>query len=165
MPSKLPVICMRNIQMLYVLLFDPEIIAVFVMQQWLTATQLIRFFALLVAFWTCPLSMLSNPKSPIVQLWKSLYYAVLWLLELSRWCSGKESACQGRRRERLGFDPWVGMIPLDPSPWLEMATHSGILAWKIPWTEEPDGLQSRGSQKSQTQLSNWTYTHTLWLSA
>ena len=28
----------------------------------------------------------------------------------------------------------------------EMATHSSILAWKIPWTEEPDGLQSRGSQ-------------------
>ena len=28
----------------------------------------------------------------------------------------------------------------------EMATHSSILAWKIPWTEEPDGLQSMGSQ-------------------
>ena len=31
----------------------------------------------------------------------------------------------------------------------EMATHSSILAWKIPWTEEPGGLQSTGSQ-SQT---------------
>ena len=30
-----------------------------------------------------------------------------------------------------------------------MATHSSILAWKIPWTEEPGGLQSMGSQKSQ----------------
>ena len=29
----------------------------------------------------------------------------------------------------------------------EMATHSSILAWKIPWTEEPDGLQSIGSQR------------------
>ena len=28
-----------------------------------------------------------------------------------------------------------------------MATHSSILAWKIPWTEEPDGLQSMGSQR------------------
>ena len=28
----------------------------------------------------------------------------------------------------------------------EMATHSGILVWKIPWTEEPRGLQSKGSQ-------------------
>ena len=31
----------------------------------------------------------------------------------------------------------------------EMATHSSILAWEIPWTEEPGGLQSTGSQ-SQT---------------
>ena len=34
----------------------------------------------------------------------------------------------------------------------EMATHSCILAWKIPWTEEPGGLQSRQLQNSQTQL-------------
>ena len=34
-----------------------------------------------------------------------------------------------------------------------MATHSSILAWEIPWTEEPGGLQFMGSQ-SQTQLSN-----------
>ena len=32
----------------------------------------------------------------------------------------------------------------------EMATHSNILAWEIPWTEEPDGLESMGSQKSVT---------------
>ena len=36
----------------------------------------------------------------------------------------------------------------------EMPTHSRILAWKIPWTEESVGLQSMGSQKSQTQLSD-----------
>ena len=29
----------------------------------------------------------------------------------------------------------------------EMATHSSILAWESPWTEEPDGLQSMGSQR------------------
>ena len=29
----------------------------------------------------------------------------------------------------------------------EMVTHSSILAWKVPWTEEPGGLQSIGSQK------------------
>ena len=34
----------------------------------------------------------------------------------------------------------------------EVATHSSILAWEIPQTEEPGGLQSMGSQKSQTQL-------------
>ena len=31
-----------------------------------------------------------------------------------------------------------------------MATHSSILAWKVPWTEEPDGLQSTGLQVSDT---------------
>ena len=36
----------------------------------------------------------------------------------------------------------------------EMATHSSILAWKIPLTEEPGGLQSMGSEKSLIQLSN-----------
>ena len=30
---------------------------------------------------------------------------------------------------------------------VEMATHSSILAWRIPWTEEPGGLQSPGSQR------------------
>ena len=40
--------------------------------------------------------------------------------------------------------------PLDK----EMATHSYILAWEIPWTEEPGGLQSMGSQKSWTRLGN-----------
>ena len=37
---------------------------------------------------------------------------------------------------------------------MEMATHSSILAWRISCTEEPGKLQSMGSQKSQTQLSN-----------
>ena len=36
----------------------------------------------------------------------------------------------------------------------EMATHSSILAWKIPWMEEPGGLQFMGVTKSRTQLSN-----------
>ena len=34
-----------------------------------------------------------------------------------------------------------------------MAIHPSILAWKIPWTEEPSGLQSTGSQRIQTRLS------------
>ena len=48
----------------------------------------------------------------------------------------------------------VGSIPgLGRSLEEEMATHSRILAWRIPWTEELGELQSMGSQ-SQTQLSN-----------
>ena len=39
----------------------------------------------------------------------------------------------------------------------KMATHSSILAWKIPWTKEPGGLQCMGSE-SQIWLSEWAYT-------
>ena len=35
---------------------------------------------------------------------------------------------------------------------LEMATHSSILAWEIPWTEEPGGLKSMGSQRDGQDL-------------
>ena len=41
----------------------------------------------------------------------------------------------------------------------EMATHSNILAWKIPWTEDPGGQQSMAA-KSWTRLSIYTHTHT-----
>ena len=39
----------------------------------------------------------------------------------------------------------VGKIPLEKG----IATHSSILAWRIPWTEEPGGLQSTGSQRGE----------------
>ena len=37
-----------------------------------------------------------------------------------------------------------------------MATHSSILAWEIPWTEEPGGLQSMGSQRVEHNLATKT---------
>ena len=50
-------------------------------------------------------------------------------------------AMQETRVQFLGWED-----PLEK----EMATHSSILAWRIPWTEEPGGLQSMGSQESDT---------------
>ena len=42
-----------------------------------------------------------------------------------------------------------------------MATHSSILAWRIPWTEEPGRLQSMGSQRvDMTEQLTHTHTHT-----
>ena len=58
---------------------------------------------------------------------------------------------------RPGFDPWVAKIPLEK----EMATHSSILAQRIPWMEEPDGLQFHMVAKSRTRLSDFTFTFTL----
>ena len=58
---------------------------------------------------------------------------------LTKGCFGtsdsKESACSVRD---LGLED-----PLEKG----MATHSSILAWRIPWTEKPGGLQSTGSQR------------------
>ena len=54
---------------------------------------------------------------------------------LPRWHSAKEPTSQCRRRRRRGVDPWIGKT-LEK----EMAIHARILAWKIPWTEEPGGL-------------------------
>ena len=49
---------------------------------------------------------------------------------------------------------WVRSLGWEDPLEEEMATHSSILDWRIPWTEEPGRLQSIGSQKSQIQLSN-----------
>ena len=52
---------------------------------------------------------------------------------------GKASACNAGD---------LGSIPGEEDPLeKEMTTHSSTLAWKIPWTEEPGGLQSTGSQR------------------
>ena len=40
----------------------------------------------------------------------------------------------------------------------EMVTHSSILAWRIPWTEEPGGLQSTGSQRIRQDYSDYMCT-------
>ena len=47
-------------------------------------------------------------------------------------------------------ETWVRFLGQEGPLEKEMATHSSILAWRIPWTEEPDRLQSSGSQESDT---------------
>ena len=55
--------------------------------------------------------------------------------------SGKEPGCQCRRLET-----WVRSLG-KADPW-RRACLSRILAWRIPWTEEPDGIQSKGRTES-----------------
>ena len=42
---------------------------------------------------------------------------------------------------------WVQSLGLEDPPAKEVATHSSIITWEIPWIEEPCGLQSIGSQR------------------
>ena len=56
-------------------------------------------------------------------------------------------------------ETWVRSLGWEDPLGKEMATHSSILAWKIPWMEEPGRLQSTGSQ-SHTSLSDFTFFQT-----
>ena len=87
---------------------------------------------------------------------------------VSQGLSDKESICLCRHHRRCGLDPWVRKIPWrrkwQPTPI--------ILAWKIPWTEEPGRLQSVGSQRVGCDLvtehahtHTHTHTHTQWKSS
>ena len=64
--------------------------------------------------------------------------------------SWKEQPLQGQQ------DPSVEKSDAQEVEDTAMATHSSILAWRIPWTEEPGRLQSMGSQESDT---TWRLNH------
>ena len=52
------------------------------------------------------------------------------------------------------LETWVGSLGQEYPLEREIAIHSSILDWRIPWTEEPGGLQSLGVTKSWTRLSD-----------
>ena len=79
--------------------------------------------------WDCPLRVMSFPGSSAV---KNLF------------------AMQEMRVQSLGWEH-----PLEK----DVATHSSILAWRTPWTEEPVGLQFIGSQRVRHNCSNWACMH------
>ena len=74
--------------------------------------------------------------------------------------SVKEPAYQCRRHKRLGFDPLGQEDPLEK----DMATHSSVLAWRIPWAEQPGGLQSIKSQRVGHDRNDSTHILVLYLS-
>ena len=53
-------------------------------------------------------------------------------------------------------ETWVPSLGKEDPLEKEIAIHSSILAWEIPWMEEAGGLRSRGLQKSQIQLGDYT---------
>ena len=65
--------------------------------------------------------------------------------------AGKEYACKAGDEQETQVQSLGGKDPLEKGK----ATHSSSLAWRIPWTEEPGGLQSMGSQRLG---HDWAYT-------
>ena len=66
----------------------------------------------------------------------------------------KNRGMQDTRRRR-GFDSWVGKIP-----WRRKWQSTCVLAWEIPWTEKPGGLQFMGSQRIG---HDWATESMLWV--
>ena len=69
--------------------------------------------------------------------------------------SGRKSTCQCRRHKRHGFNPWVRKVPLEEG----RATHSSILAWRLPMDRGVWGATVHGITQSPIQLK-WLSTHT-----
>ena len=55
-------------------------------------------------------------------------------------------------------ETWVHFLGWEDPLEKEMATHSSILAWRTPWTEQPGRLQSMGSRRVRHSLSDFTFT-------
>ena len=83
-----------------------------------------------------------TPEYSLEGLMLKLKLTDSWAKGFPGGASGEEPSCQSRRHKRYRFDPWVRKIPLEEG----VPTNSSILAWRIPRTEEPDRLQSIGSQ-------------------
>ena len=62
------------------------------------------------------------------------------------------------------WETWVQSLGREDPLEKEMATHSRILAWRIPWTEEPGGLQSTGRKESDTtERLHFHFLSTTWM--
>ena len=86
------------------------------------------------------------------------FFTLLKKLQYLQWgfpggSDGKESVCNARV-SFSGVWSLGGEDPLEK----EKATHFSILVWSIPWTEEPDGLQSMGSQRIRHDWASNTFT-------
>ena len=84
-------------------------------------------------------------------VWKPAFHDDLWITLLWYSLYGLPWVAQVVKNLPVRQDTQAWFLGQEDQLEKEMATHSSILAWKVPWTEEPSGLQSMGSQ-SPTQL-------------
>jgi len=102
----------------------------------LAAGKLIKYFSLR--------STLSSLLSPNSHLLFKLNFPLLGPINTIVWAS---LVAQRLKHLPAMRETWVRSLGREDPLEKEMATHSTILAWRIPWTEEPGGLQSMGSQR------------------
>ena len=87
------------------------------------------------------------PLAPKLLTWATLINTLTELI--SSWATGDGGflVAQAVKYPPAMQETWVQSLGWEDPLEKEMATHSRILAWRIPWTEEPGGLQSIGSQR------------------
>ena len=104
--------------------------------------------------------ILDNSFKRQMQLFRLLKGSGQWLFAASYYC-GVSLMVQRLKRLPAMKETWVRSLGWEDPLEKEMATHSSVLAWRIPWTEEPGGLQSTGSQRVRhdwvTSLSFFLY--------
>ena len=101
-----------------------------------------------------------------LSLW---YYGLLMDYRQSLMNTGASLVAQRLKRLPAMRETWVRSLGWEDPLEKEMATHSSILAWRIPWTEELGGLQSMGRKESDTTerlhfkwiklFPGWWYIH------
>ena len=102
-------------------------------------------------FSVVPLSVCSPSISPSLPLIQQISTDHHWEVGFPGGASGKEPTCQSRRHKRL----WVWNLGWEDPLEEGMATHSSILAWRIPWTVRCGGLQSMGSHRVRHDWIPW----------
>ena len=118
------------------------------------------------SFWSLPLAMWLSSKS-----WLLTYLSLPCLPQTrKKKCSHIHLTTHGRRTSLVAqtvnhlpaiWETWLRSLDQEYPLEKEMAAHSSILAWRIPWMEEPGGLQSMGSQ-SRTWLKRLHFHFRTW---
>ena len=99
-----------------------------------------------------PATMWVNLENIMLRMTATRDHMIWFDLGFSWWLNGKESACK----------MWVWSLGREDPLEEGMATHSSVLAWRSPWTEEPGRLQTTGSQRVGHNWSNLACMHMIW---
>ena len=100
----------------------------------------------------CPLVLLPSVFTSITVFCNELALRIRWPA-IRGFTSRASLVARTVKHLHAVQETWIQFLGQEDSLEKEMATQSSILAWRIPWTEEPGGLQSMGSQ-SWTRLSD-----------
>ena len=97
------------------------------------------------------LKRMKRTKDSLRDLWENIKHTNIQMIGVPEDCSlsslpNLPVAQMGKNLPAIQ-ETWVRSLGREDPLEKEMATHSSILAWRIPWTEEPEGLQSTGSQR------------------